>query len=75
MAEVKTEEKKSDKKLVEKPKEGTVVKFAEKIWVEATGKNKHMPEGKKYRVQKVHGERLIAMGAAKKTDAPEEEAK
>lgn len=54
------------------PAEGTKVKFSEKMWVESTGTNKHMKKkGEKFEVQKLHGERLIKMGAAIATTAPE----
>lgn len=57
-------------KEVAKPAEGTVVKFSDKIWIEGTGNSVHMKKGKKYQVQELHGNHLIAKGAAVKTDAP-----
>lgn len=75
-----TEKPKSKLKEAPKPEEGTVVSMAKVdsnggktsnyIWIEGTGESKHLPKGKKFEVQELHGKRLIEKGAAKETTAP-----
>lgn len=64
--------KKTESKLkkAEKPAEGTVVEFSDKIWIQGTGNSKHLPADKKVEVNRTHGEHLIKKGAAKETTAP-----
>lgn len=64
--------KKTEAKLkkAEKPAEGTVVEFGDKIWIKGTGNSKHLAAGKKVEVNRTHGEHLIAKGAAELTTAP-----
>lgn len=68
-------EKKSSLKAVEKPEEGTVVSFSDKIWIEGTGESKHLKKGKKAQVQRLHGEHLVKKGAAKEIPAPQPKSK
>lgn len=54
-------------KKLDAPVDGTTFKPADKIDLIATGKSKHMPKDAKYPgVQKIHADRLIAKGSAKK---------
>lgn len=68
--ETKVTAPKSKLKEAAKPEEGTTVEFSDKIWIEGTGESKHLPKGKKFEVQRLHGEKLISKGAAKETTAP-----
>lgn len=62
--------KESKLKETSKPEDGTVVEFSDKIWIEGTGNSMHLLKGKKYEVQRLHGEKLIEKGAAKLTTPP-----
>jgi hypothetical protein len=57
-------------KAAVRPEEGTVVSFADKMWIQGTGNSKHLASDKKYEVNRIHGEQLIKKGAAKETTAP-----
>lgn len=74
------EKPKSKLKEAPKPEEGTVVAMAKLdsnggktsnyIWIEGTGAIKHLPKGKKFEVQELHGKKLVDKGAAILTTAP-----
>lgn len=63
-----------------KPEEGTPVGLQKNsfdgknlnnyMWIEGTGKSKHLKAGEKHEVHRISGEKLISKGAAKETTPP-----